>query len=286
MKRIFFNFIFVLVAFYLFSCEKVVDVKLDQGETLLAVDGWITDENKPQFIRLSTTAPYFQNGKPPVVSDAIVTLSDDKGNSEQLTHTQDGIYPINQIKGIAGNSYKLQIRWQGETYEASTEIRPNAPQIDSVTVKLEKRPNIPASKGEGYFLFYYGPENEGVGDNFRVKVYRNDSLLNRPDNIIIAEDQFVDGNYLKDLELNNGDPFRVGDKLKVEVLSITRDAFNFYNELILQTQNGGLFANPPSNVRTNILNTNPKGRKAVGFFGGASVISMSGKIEGDGQVIK
>ncbi|KOY87284.1 hypothetical protein AD998_15005 [bacterium 336/3] len=286
MKRIFLNSIFVLAIFWLFSCERTIDVKLDQGETLLAVDGWITDENKQQSIRLSTTAPYFQNGKPPAITDAIVTLSDSDGNTEQLTHAGNGIYNINQIEGIVGNTYKLQIRWQGETYEAQTEITPNVPQIDSIVVKKEKRPNIPASKGEGYFLFYNGPENEGVGDNFRVKVYRNDSLMNRPDNIIIAEDQFVDGNYLSNLELNNGDPFRVGDKLKVEVLSITRDAFNFYNELILQTQNGGLFANPPSNVRTNILNINPKGKKAVGYFGGASVISMLGKIEGDGQVIK
>jgi len=286
MKRIFFNFIFILAIFYLFSCERVVEVKLDQGETLLAVDGWITDENKPQFIRLSTTAPYFQNGKPPVVADAIVTLSDDKGNSEQLAHAGEGIYPINQIKGTVGNTYKLQIRWQGEIYEATTEIRPNAPQIDSVVVRYEKRPNVPASQGEGHFLFYYGPENEGVGDNFRVKVYRNDTLMNRPSNIIIAEDIFVDGNYLRDLELNFGDPFRVGDKVRVEVLSITRDAFHFYNELILQTQNGGLFANPPSNVRTNVLNTNPQGKKAVGYFGGASVISMFGAVEGDKQVIK
>jgi hypothetical protein len=59
----------------------------------------------------------------------------------------------------------------------------------------------------------------------------------------------------------------------METWSITRDAFLFYSELQQQIFNGGLFANPPANVRTNVFNKNPGGPRAVGWFGGAGVSS-------------
>ncbi len=69
----------------------------------------------------------------------------------------------------------------------------------------------------------------------------------------------------------NFEPFKAGDKVRVENWSITDDTYTFYTELQQQILNGGLFANPPANVRTNVFNRNASGRKAVGWFGGAGV---------------
>jgi hypothetical protein len=89
----------------------------------------------------------------------------------------------------------------------------------------------------------------------------------------VAEDKFVDGNYIKEVELHNK-PFSKGDRIRVENWSITAEAYQYYVEMRGQVNNGGLFANVPANIKTNILTLHPdKGMAAVGFFGGASVTS-------------
>lgn len=248
------------------SCEDVVDVKLDEGQTLLAVDGWITDAPGPYTIRLSTTAPYFNNSAAPRVQGAVVTITDNEGNSEVLQEKEPGNYLISTMRGKVGNTYILNIQTGGEEYTAQTKIN-RVPAIDSLGVRFRKESGFTE---EGYYVYYYGPEPVGVGDSYRFKIFKNDTLLSKPENLIIAEDKLVDGNYIGNVGLNF-DPFEAGDKIRVENWAITEDAYQFYMELQQQIFNGGLFASPPTNVRTNVFNKDPKGKKAVGWFGGAAV---------------
>ncbi|MGD1842989.1 MAG: DUF4249 domain-containing protein [Thermonemataceae bacterium] len=263
------------------SCEDVIDVDLDQGEVLLAVDGVITDQPLPQRVRLTTTAPYFENESAPVVTNATVVLTDSEGNTETLTNMGDGNYEIRTIQGIVGNSYFLTINYEGETYEASTAIRP-VPPIDSVLVEDDE---IADEDEEGLYIFYYGQELPTENDHYRIKLYRDDELLNTPEDLIYIRDEFVDGNYIQDIQLND-EPFQSGENVRVEFLSITEDNYEFYVELDNQINNGGLFANPPANVKTNIRNVNPEGRPAVGYFGGSAISSLEGVLTENGQVIK
>lgn len=268
----------LLILFSLTSCEDVIDVKLDEGETLLAVDGWITDQPGPYEIRLTTTAPYFNNASTPKAQGAVVTLTDSEGKGETLTEKSPGVYVTSSIQGKIGNSYSLNIRYNGEEYSAQTKIN-RVPPIDSLSVKYREGGGF---TDEGYYVTYNGPEPEGIGDNYRFKIYRNDTLLSKPENLIFSEDRYLDGNYIQDVTMN-GDPFQKGDKIRVENWSITEDAYQFYVELQLQIQNGGLFANPPANVPTNIVNKNAGGKKAVGWFGGAGVSSAEVTIPEDGK---
>jgi hypothetical protein len=62
--------------------------------------------------------------------------------------------------------------------------------------------------------------------------------------------------------------------------SITEEAFNFWVEVRDQLQNGGLFAIPLANVRTNLVNTNANSKeRAVGFFCTSAVTTLQGFIE-------
>ncbi len=259
-------FFLLLVLAGLSSCEDVVDVKLDEGQTLLAVDGWVTDQPGPYTIGLSTTAPYFNNQPAPGARGAEVTITDNEGNRETLQEAEPGKYLTQTLRGKTGNSYTLNIKWNGEEYTARTRIN-RVPAIDSLGIRFRKGGGF---MDEGYYIYYFGPEPAGVGDNYRFKVYKNDTLLSKPQNLIVAEDKLVDGNYIGNVQLNF-EPFKAGDKVRVENWSITDDTYTFYTELQQQILNGGLFANPPANVRTNVFNRNASGRKAVGWFGGAGV---------------
>jgi hypothetical protein len=258
----------LFAATFFMGCEDQIDVKLDEGKILLVVDGWITDQPGPQIITLSTTAAYFNNAQTPRVSNALVTLTDNEGHSEVLTEKEPGKYTTSgSFVGKVGNTYYLNIRLNGDEYKAETQIRRPAV-IDSLSQKFREKT---MNWEEGYYVLYNGPEHPGVGDFFRFKLYKNDTLQNKPENLVVAEDKFVDGNYIKDVELHNK-PFRKGDRIRVENWSITEEAYRYYVEMRAQINNGGMFANPPANIRTNIVTLNAeKARPAAGFFGGASV---------------
>lgn len=252
----------------LFACEDPIEIALDEGQVLLVVDGWVTDQPGPHQVILSKTSPYFNNMPAPRVKGAEVSITDSDGNLEILTENQPGQYMTSaSFRGKAGSQYFLHIRSEGQEYKAQTEIR-RKPVIDSLNQVFREKSLITE---EGYYLLYNGPEKAGPGDFYHFKLFKNDSLLNKPENLLVMQDKLIDGSYFKDFELNNV-PFQLEDHIRVETWSITEDAYFYYMEMLRQLRNGGFFADPIANIRTNIESVRPENKgKAIGYFGGASV---------------
>ncbi|HAK79512.1 MAG TPA: DUF4249 domain-containing protein, partial [Runella sp.] len=61
------------------SCEDVVDLDVKSGPPQLVVDGWVTNQQTSQTIRLTESAGYFDNSPAKPVLNATVTVTDDKG---------------------------------------------------------------------------------------------------------------------------------------------------------------------------------------------------------------
>lgn len=248
------------------SCQDVIDVKLDQGPALLAVDGYITNQPGPYTITISKTAAYFTNAATPRVSGALVTITDNEGTVDTLMEVQPGNYVTKKLQGKIGNNYQLRIKAEGQEYTAQAQIM-DVPKIDSLMQEFKEKTS---TFDEGYYIQYFGQELQGEGDYYRFKIYKNDTLLNKPEDLTVTDDSFVDGNYISGIVMNDK-PFKVGDKIRVETCTLNEDNYYFFSELSTQINNGGIFANPPANVRTNIINVDPKGPKAVGYFGGMGV---------------
>jgi hypothetical protein len=264
------------------SCEEVIEVDLDEGQTLLVVDGWLTDLSSIQTIKLTTTAPYFNNAPTPRLKGATVLVKDNEGNEFPFAEVEDGVYRTDALMPKVGNTYYLSVLVNGDEFTSEGTITP-IPPIDSLTYN-ERTENIETDEDKDKIEVYHnGPEFPTTGDYFRVKVYKNGKFLNEPDDLIFATDEFVNGNYIGELLLN--DNFKVDEDIRVEILSISKDAFHFFDEMSRQINNGGMFANPPANIRTNIVSSNPN-KKAIGFFGVSSVSFMEGKIEGKEGSIK
>ncbi|UOQ73829.1 DUF4249 domain-containing protein [Hymenobacter cellulosilyticus] len=263
------------------SCVDVVDVEIPEGKPLLAVEGAITDQPGPYYVTLTKTAPYFDEAELPRVSGAVLTLEDNEGNRETLKEVSPGRYATSSLRGKIGNQYVLTIKAEGEEYRAETEIR-RTPEIDSI--RAEFRAKSPTDD-EGYYILYYGKETPGVGDYYRFTVHHNGRQLNQPGDLIVTNDEMVDGSYINGVELTDeegvgGVPFKKGDKVRVEIMSIPRDYFYFLNEMETQINNVGLFATPPANVRTNVRNVQPGSEKvAVGYFAGHTLRADSLVIE-------
>jgi hypothetical protein len=268
MKKI--QSIFILfLAIGLTSCEDVIDITLEQGPTLLVVDGRITDEpGVSHVIRLTTTAPYFNNSATPAVSAAqvVVETYDSLGTLINIDTLQEstsnpGDYLTQSTVGLLGHRYVLKVQALGENYTSESTIM-RIPPIDSITYEFRE---AVGPFDAGYFIAYNGPEPAGVGDNYLFIIYRNGVRYDAPNEIYFASDELVDGNYIGNLDITP-EPMSLGDTITCESYTTSLDQYRFLLELSTQVNNGGIFASPPANVRTNIRNVNPQGPKAVGYF--------------------
>ena len=91
------------------------DLEGDDTESLLVVEGLITDQSGPFRIRLSSTIPVYDHWSVVdyfvPVSGALVQISDDAGNAYMLLEIESGWYETEEkdLKGIPGNTYFLSV---------------------------------------------------------------------------------------------------------------------------------------------------------------------------------
>jgi hypothetical protein len=90
------------------SCTKVVTIELADSDAKVVVESIISDQLQPYKVRLTLTAPYFNDSNPPI-DNALVYISDDMGNIDTLTYNGDGFYLSNGNRQTQqGHTYFLK----------------------------------------------------------------------------------------------------------------------------------------------------------------------------------
>ena len=271
------------------GCQTVIDAKLDTGPTQLSVDGTLTDQPGPQTIRLTQTTDYFNNAPPPPATGATVRVADDRGQTFAFTDPDNDGYYIwtpapGDTLGRIGRTYSLSVTFQNETYHATSQMN-RVPAVDSIVFRKQKI--NPISSTEGYRAEFYARDLPGAADYYRIRYYRNGQLQNRPRDIITLKDASFPGSANTDglvfivpfrQSINPDSLYKLNDTVKVEILSLTPEAFEFWQQFSQQITNGGLFATPPANVPTNVVNVNAGGRNATGFFVASAICSRTANV--------
>ncbi len=275
------------VSIFLTSCEDAIGIKTETGPAELVVDGWITNKSGPQTIRLSLSAAYFDNSPAKPAPGAEVTITDDQGAVYTFTDEKGkGVYKWTPKSdtvalGRIGGKYFLQIKYSGEEYTATNEIK-RVPKIDSMAYKEESFPIKPADgPKDGYLAQFYARDFVGLGDTYWIKALKGGRPYGTdPGDISLAFDaSFNPGSpsdglvFIQPLRqsININKLLSAGDTIGVELYSITLESYYFLFQVRQETTNGGIFAVPPANIPTNISNKNPGGKKALGFFGASAV---------------
>jgi hypothetical protein len=133
--------ILLAIVFIVCTCIDPYTPKLKGYDSLLTVDALITDANNSCIVKLTRTMQN-QNEIPPAVSDAIVILTDDKGNTSTLINAGGGIYKTDSIefRGTAGRTYVLHISADdGREYESDPCLMYPVPEIDSVYFEKDQQ---------------------------------------------------------------------------------------------------------------------------------------------------
>ena len=84
------------------ACEKVIDIKVNEGDTKYVVEGVITNEPGTCYVHLSRTQPFNESNDFEQVSRAVVKIKDN-GQETLLTETGPGVYASTSITGAPGH---------------------------------------------------------------------------------------------------------------------------------------------------------------------------------------
>lgn len=295
MKKIFIS----LIAFAFFSCENIIYPELEPSLEQYVVDAWLNDLPGSQKIFLSKSNNYFMSELPKLLSGAEVYLTDEDGNRYDFEETEGGYVWGDSLSTSflqVGTSYQLNVSIDGIRFSGTSEMNP-VPPVDSITFKYQEKD---FSTAEDYYLAeVVATDLAGVGNTYWIKAWKNEVYLNKASEINIAYDAGfsaggnIDGQvFIQPIQelINPFDtdeagealiepPYSIGDTIYVEIHSISESAFYFLNEVKIQTVRSGgfgaLFAQPFSNVSTNLINEDVNSAiHPVGFFNVSAISSL------------
>jgi hypothetical protein len=246
------------------GCEKVIHVDLNSSSPQIIIEGNISDQDGPYFVKLSKSVNFDESNSFPTVSGAQIKLSDDSGGSEILVETEPGLYStVNFPKGIPGHQYSLEVTIDGVEYKA-TSYMPFPVGIDSLTNETRS-----FGRTSTYLINVYLSDPAGQSNYYRFAEYRRGAYIPI---IFVSDDRLTNGKAIN-YGLDNGDDdnkkLNLGDTITVAIENIDKNVYEYFYTLSLIAGNSGNESAAPANPTSNISNN------ALGYFCAKSVLSKS-----------
>ncbi|MFK7774799.1 MAG: DUF4249 domain-containing protein [Saprospiraceae bacterium] len=305
-------FLFLVTILLLTSCEDIIDLELEQNDPQLVVDAWLNDQAGPQVIKLRRTINYLDNSFTPEVTGATITVADINLSDSTINQLyvfededNDGDYvwtPSTPDERLVneGKDYGLLIDLDGDQYVSLSKANRTIP-IDSIGYEYREDE---VGQPDGIYAQIYAKDADGEGDVYWIKTFKNGTFLNKASEMNLAYDgAFGPGSnsdgilFIPPIRFginrvaDSGDdaiddfdvpPYVIGDSIRVEIHSLTQEAFFHLFQARTQMTQGdnGLFATPINNIPSNIFAQNEDAKEIpVGFFAVSKVTSATRTIE-------
>ncbi|WMX15030.1 MULTISPECIES: DUF4249 domain-containing protein [unclassified Aureispira] len=257
-----FNIIISLLALYILttSCEKIIDVDLNEANPAPVFEAYLENDSTC-YVKATLTSSYYDNSTSPAITNATMTITDQAGNSETLTHKGDGIYKGNTLIGTIGNTYTLDINIDGKLYTASSTMPPLTP-IDSCSV--QDRGNLFGGGGipgpPRYFVYVNYTDPGNLTNYYAIQTTYYDSVeVGFRTDYRIADDELSNG--ISTRSFTTFTSFEPGDTLTIELASIDQATHLYFKTLEDAIAGAGFASAAPANPTTNFS------EGALGYFG-------------------
>lgn len=244
------NYILLILAGMLTGCTKTLDLKLRAADPQIVIQGNITSQGPPYYIKINKTVAFEAPNDYPAVSGAIVSVLDSNDNKiDYFTQVGTGGYYVSyNLYGQIGHTYKLSVKVDGKEYTARSTM-PGFVAIQELsfveTKILNQTRNLPQitfvdpAMDANYYVFTL------LVNNVPYKAFY--ALSDRlTDGNIITQQLYMDSSYIQK-----------NDVVTVVLASVDKNVYNYFN--VLQS-NSGASATTPSNPPSNISNG------AYGYF--------------------
>jgi len=241
----------LLIAVLLTSCEKVIQLDLNTTIPQLVIQGDIYDEPGPYVINISRTVNFDQPNIYPPVTNASVTISDNEGQSEELTQATPGNYVTSSLKGIIGNTYTLKVTIDEKTYTSSSTM-PEAVEIDTVYLKKS------VFGGNLIALNLFNPPNR---DNFYQVIHLVNGKQIPGFSVFADNSTQLESISYSFMTTSATPPLVAGDSINVWLECIDHGVFEYFRTANKDVRRSTSPANPVSNITNG----------ALGYFNACSV---------------
>lgn len=296
-------FFVMVAALFPTACEEPFLPELEAFDAVLVVEGAITDAPGPYSVRLSSSSGIYASDQS-AVEEATVQIIAEDGDGETLTETEPGHYTTapTGIQGTTGMRYKLSIQLQdGSTYETDYQPIPASIAIDTVGAELEyqylslEEPEVPgyqfhvtteaAENRENYFLWSLEATYKYQSDFTLDYIYAGQGVQAYPNptefmtcwrtepinevftfNTALLAQPVVEQLPLHFVRADQRE-LSIRYSLLVEQLTISEEAYRFWNKLQRQIENQeSLYNSQPFQIRGNVYNTANADEAVLGFF--------------------
>ncbi len=265
MRNRFYYSLFAAASLLLASCEKVIDIKLNDAEKKYVIEGVLTDEAGSAAVVITQTKNFADDNQFAGITGATVTITDSDGNSTALSETSAGVYQSSGLTGVTGKTYSLTVEIGTNIFTASSAM-PSKVNMDTLYVsedlmfgEVRKLANID-------FL-----DPEGLGQSYRFVQYVNGV---KRTGTFIRNDDYTDGNktsvrLFSDEDIDDDKKIKTGDIIKVDMLCIDKDVYKYWNSFGTGGATGSSNTSSPANPVTNITGG------ALGYFSAHTVQSKT-----------
>ena len=236
----------ILIGIFLLGCEKEIQLALDPNQSLLVIDGSITDEVGPYTIKLSKSNNISASSNFLAMTNALVIVKDNLGTIDTLKHEKEGQYKTNKIKGIYGNTYYLEVQVADKKYTANATM-PQKVALDSLRINP-----FPFNSEVRYNVIPVYTDPIQLGNSYRFIQKINDTL----DQTFHVFNDNLNNGKVNQRPLRGGSDsleVKLKDIVAVEMQCITRPTYLYYYTLYQQSGAGPGGGTTPSNPPTNII---------------------------------
>lgn len=226
---------FLLGVILFSSCTKVIDVDLNSKDPQYVIEGFVTLGQTTHRISITKSLDIDESIAFPTVDNATVVLTDDLGNSQNMTLVSPGMYEVTGYVVSEGRTYTVQVSVDSKVFIASGKMPQDVP-LDAIET----------------FPFSFGPSTinsivpvrmdpAGIDNFYQFQLFNKGNYLS---GIYIQSDQYNDGNEMNEPIFADG--INSGDTVLVEMYGIEKSVHDYFYTLT-QNQQGATPANPTSN---------------------------------------
>lgn len=238
--------LFIIALPLIFSCEKVINVDLNEGQKKVVILANYMAGDSTVDIQVSQTTNYFGAANSVKINTATITISDQNGNTQTVPFIANGQYRLTNYPGTVGNVYTISVTYNGTAYtSSSTLLTPIT--LDPITYEFtsDNDPFGPSEEGYAAYVNY----NDPVGE---ANYYQVHTLINHTDESrFVLDDKLNDGNAVSEIA---AEALELNDTITLELRTINKNIFDYYTELETITDgNGAAPANPTYQWSNNAL---------------------------------
>ncbi len=277
-----------LISLFLVSCTEDIVIDVEEGDTMIGVEAYFSDQLKQHETILSYTSDFYNQDEIRMVTGALVYVTD---GVDTIVYHEDmenrGHYLTDSTAGKRNTLYRLHIEIPSDDSEpislfSESILADNIDQIDSLVIKPysgtnDTTPTVFFNDTVEWVIPYF----QSLPDpniTYMPLIYKNDTLvidslvqqmmmpvggyagyyINGPE--MLAENKEIPMYYFLKSKL------KVGDRIRAGLQSIPPD-YIYYVYCISMSSGSNPMLGAPANVTTNIQPSD----KAVGWFMTASV---------------